>query len=103
MHGFDFEHHSQPKVISITQTTEMGTVYSVKEIKEIADFAHSNRYASSYGWSKTCKCCCYPWIFHLKHFTTDAGVDVLSFGGTKNGMMFGEAICFLKPGLSDRL
>jgi threonine aldolase len=37
----------------------------------------------------------------FKAFTTDAGVDVLSFGGTKNGMMFGEAICFLKPGLSD--
>jgi threonine aldolase len=36
----------------------------------------------------------------FKAFTTDAGVDVLSFGGTKNGMMFGEAICFLKPGLS---
>ena len=43
-------------------------------------------------------------LFHLnlpfKAFTTDAGVDVLSFGGTKNGMMFGEAICFLRPGLS---
>ena len=41
MHGFDFEHHSQPKVISITQSTEMGTVYTVHEIKKIADFAHS--------------------------------------------------------------
>jgi threonine aldolase len=36
----------------------------------------------------------------FRAFTTDAGVDVLSFGGTKNGMMFGEAICFLRPGLS---
>ena len=42
MHGFDFEHHSQPKVISITQTTEMGTVYTVKEIRMLADFAHAN-------------------------------------------------------------
>jgi len=41
MHGLDFEHHSQPKVISITQTSEMGTVYSVAEIRKIADYAHS--------------------------------------------------------------
>ncbi len=41
IHGFDFEHHAQPKVISITQATEMGTVYSVNEIKKLADYAHS--------------------------------------------------------------
>ena len=41
MHGLDFEHHSQPKVISITQSTEMGTVYTVSEIRKIAEYAHS--------------------------------------------------------------
>lgn len=99
MHGFDFEHHSQPKVISITQTTEMGTVYSVSEIKNIADYAHSRGlllHMDGARLANAAVCLKLP----FKAFTTDAGVDVLSFGGTKNGMMFGEAICFLSPGLS---
>lgn len=99
MHGIDFEHHSQPKVISITQSTEMGTVYSVAEIKKIADYAHSKGmllHMDGARLANAAVCLKLP----FKAFTTDAGVDVLSFGGTKNGMMFGEAICFLKPGLS---
>jgi threonine aldolase len=99
MHGLDFEHHSQPRVISITQTTEMGTVYSVSEIRKIADYAHSNGMLLHMDGARLANA-----AVHLnlpfKEFTTDAGVDVLSFGGTKNGMMFGEAICFLRPGLS---
>jgi len=99
LHGFDFEHHSQPKVVSITQATEMGTVYTAAEIRDLADFVHSKglylhmdgariaNAAVSLGQS-------------FREFTTDAGVDVLSFGGTKNGMMFGEAVCFLKKGLA---
>jgi threonine aldolase len=99
MHGFDFEHHSQPKVISITQSTEMGTVYTVEEIKEIADFAHSNGLLLHMDGARIANAAvCLDLPF--KSFTTDAGVDILSFGGTKNGMMFGEAICFLRPGLS---
>jgi threonine aldolase len=100
MHGFDFEHHSQPKVISITQTTEMGTVYTVKEIKEIADFAHSNKMLLHMDGARLANAAVFLGL-PFKAFTTDAGVDVLSFGGTKNGMMFGEAICFLSPGLSE--
>jgi threonine aldolase len=100
MHGFDFEHHSQPKVISITQTTEMGTVYTVREIKEIAGFAHSNNMFLHMDGARLSNAAVYLGL-PFKAFTTDAGVDVLSFGGTKNGMMFGEAICFLKPGLSN--
>jgi threonine aldolase len=99
MHGFDFEHHSQPKVISITQTTEMGTVYSVNEIKEIADFAHSNKMLLHMDGARLANAAVFLDL-PFKAFTADAGVDVLSFGGTKNGMMFGEAICFLSPGLS---
>ncbi|HAM08874.1 MAG: threonine aldolase [Bacteroidetes bacterium GWE2_41_25] len=100
MHGIDFEHHSQPKVISITQTTEMGTIYSVDEIKEIAGFAHSNKMFLHMDGARLANAAVYLGL-PFKAFTTDAGVDVLSFGGTKNGMMFGEAICFLKPGLSE--
>lgn len=98
LHGFGFEHHSQPKVISITQSTELGTVYTPQEIKGLADLAHEfNMYlhvdgarlanaAASLGIS-------------FKEMITETGVDVLSFGGTKNGLMYGEAIVFLKEGL----
>ena len=99
MHGFDFEHHAQPKVISITQSTEMGTVYSVDEIKKIASFAHSKGLLLHMDGARLSNAAVSLGM-PFKEFTTDAGVDVLSFGGTKNGMMLGEAICFLKPGLA---
>jgi threonine aldolase len=100
LHGFDFEHHSQPKVISITQSTEMGTVYSAAEIRKIADFAHSRGMLLHMDGARISNAAV-SLALPFKAFTTDAGVDVLSFGGTKNGMMFGEAICFLRPGLSE--
>ena len=99
MHGFDFEHHSQPKVISVTQSTEMGTVYTKEEIREIADYAHSNNMFLHMDGARIANAAVSLGL-PFRSFTTDAGVDVLSFGGTKNGMMFGEAICFLRPGLS---
>jgi len=99
MHGFDFEHHSQPKVISITQSTEMGTVYTQEEIKEIADFAHRHGLLLHMDGARIANAAV-SLDLSFKTFTTDAGVDILSFGGTKNGMMFGEAVCFLKSGLS---
>ncbi|OFY65110.1 MAG: threonine aldolase [Bacteroidetes bacterium RBG_13_43_22] len=99
MHGFDFEHHAQPKVISITQPTEMGTVYNVQEIKEIADFAHSRNMLLHMDGARLANAAV-TLNLPFKNFTTDASVDILSFGGTKNGMMYGEAICFLKPGLA---
>jgi len=100
MHGFDFEHHSQPKVISVTQSTEMGTVYSVDEIKKIAEFAHSGNMLLHMDGARISNAAV-ALNLSFKAMTTDAGVDILSFGGTKNGMMFGEAVCFLKPGLCD--
>jgi threonine aldolase len=99
MHGIDFEHHSQPKVISVTQSTEMGTVYTASEIKAIADFAHSRGMLLHMDGARIANASV-SLNLPFKAFTTDTGVDILSFGGTKNGMMFGEAICFLKPGLS---
>jgi threonine aldolase len=100
MHGIDFEHHSQPKVISITQSTEMGTVYTVAEIARIATFAHARGMLLHMDGARLANAAI-SLNLPFKAFTTDAGVDVLSFGGTKNGMMSGESICFLKPGLSD--
>ena len=99
MHGIDFEHHSQPKVISITQSTEMGTVYTVGEISEIAAYAHDRGMLLHMDGARIANAAV-ALNLPFKAFTTDAGVDVLSFGGTKNGMMYGESICFLKPGLS---
>ena len=99
MHGIDFEHHSQPKVISITQCTEMGTVYSVNEIARISEYAHSRGMFLHMDGARLANASV-SLNLPFKAFTTDAGVDILSFGGTKNGLMGGEAICFLTPGLT---
>lgn len=99
LHGFDFEHHAQPKVISITQSTEMGTVYTVQEIRKLAHCAHNRGMLLHMDGARLANAAVSLGL-PFRDFTTDAGVDVLSFGGTKNGMMFGEAVCFLKPALS---
>jgi threonine aldolase len=100
LHGFGFEHHSQPGVISITQASEMGTVYTVGEIKLLAGLAHSHGMYLHMDGARIANAAVSLGL-PFRAFTTDAGVDVLSFGGTKNGMMTGEAICFLRPGLSE--
>jgi threonine aldolase len=86
-------------VISITQASEMGTVYTPSEIKRISDFAHGHGMLLHMDGARMANAAV-SLALPFRTFTTDAGVDILSFGGTKNGMMFGEAICFLKPGLS---
>ena len=100
MHGFDFEHHSQPKVISISQATEMGTVYTPDEVKALAAYAHKHDMLLHMDGARIANAAV-SLGRPFRDFTTDAGVDLLSFGGTKNGMMYGEAVCFLRPGLSD--
>ena len=99
MHGFDFEHHSQPRVISVSQSTEMGTVYSVQEIIRLADYAHSKGLLLHMDGARLANSAV-SLDLPFKAFTADAGVDLLSFGGTKNGMMGAEAVCFLRKGLS---
>lgn len=100
MKGFDFEHHSQPKIISITQSTEMGTVYTINEIKTLADFAHQNKMYLHMDGARIANAAL-ALDSGFKEFTKDAGVDILSFGGTKNGMMYGEAILFLNKQLGE--
>lgn len=100
MHGIDFEHHSQPKVVSVTQATEMGTVYKPEEIRELAGFVHKHEMLLHMDGARIANAAA-SLNLPFRDFTTEAGVDVLSFGGTKNGMMFGEAVCFLKEGLSE--
>src|ERR1700751_2207351 len=98
-HGIGDEHHVQPKVVSITQSTEMGTVYQAQEIQALARCAHVHdmylhldgariaNAAASLGQT-------------LRQATRDLGVDLLSFGGTKNGIMGGEAVLFFHPKLA---
>lgn len=99
MHGFGFEHHSQPKVISLTQSTEMGTVYTIDEIRKITGFAHQKGLVVHMDGARLCNAAARLGV-GLIEMTRHAGIDVLSFGGTKNGMMYGEAIVFFKPGSS---
>lgn len=99
LHGFEFEHHSQPKIISISQVTELGTVYSLEEIKAITALAHEyGLYVHMDGARLANAAVALDLPFRA--FTVDAGIDVLSFGGTKNGMMLGEAVVFFNPALS---
>lgn len=98
MKGFDYEHHSQPKIISITQATELGTVYTPDEIKKLADFAHQHDMFLHMDGARIANAAVSLNV-GFKELTKDAGVDILSFGGTKNGMMYGEAIIFLNKKL----
>ncbi len=99
LHGFEFEHHSQPKIISISQVTELGTVYTVEEIKAITSLAHEfGLYVHMDGARLANAAVALDLPF--REFTVEAGIDVLSFGGTKNGMMMGEAVLFFNSELS---
>ena len=93
------QHHAQPKVISITQPTEMGRVYKKEEIKKLSDFAHSHNMLLHMDGARLANAAAALGT-GLKDISRDAGVDVLSFGGTKNGIMSGEAIIFFDKTLS---
>jgi threonine aldolase len=97
-HGIGDEHHSQPRVISITQSTEMGTVYQPEEIRTLARFAHENKMFLHVDGARIANAAA-SLGQNLRQATRDLGVDVLSFGGTKNGIMGGEAVVFFRPEL----
>ena len=86
-------HMAQPKVISITQATERGTVYGPKEVKRLADFAHDHGMLLHMDGARLCNAAAFLGC-GLREISGDVGVDVLSFGGTKNGLMYGEAVVF---------
>jgi len=77
----------------------MGTVYSQKEIKSLSDYAHKNNMLLHMDGARICNAAAFMDV-DLKSITTNVGVDVLSFGGTKNGMMFGDAVIFFDKKLS---
>lgn len=91
------ETSDDPGIISISQTTELGTVYRPEEVAELADYAHGRRMALHMDGARICNAAAYLGM----DFDFTKGVDVLSFGGTKNGMMYGEAVVFLNPALAE--
>jgi threonine aldolase len=99
MEGIGVEHHVQPRVIQISQVTEMGTVYTRAELKTLADFAHDNNMLLHVDGARLANAAI-ALDATFKEITADVGVDVLSFGGTKNGMMYGEAVVFFDKSLA---
>jgi len=93
LQGVGFEHHVQPRVISVSQATEMGTVYNRSELKTLADFAHRNDMLLHMDGARISNAAV-SLNANFKEITRDVGVDVMSFGGAKNGMMYGEAVVF---------
>lgn len=100
--GFGDEHRAQPAVVSITQTTELGTCYTPAEVRAICDHAHALGMTVHMDGARLANAGAHLGV-PVREFTSDAGVDVLSFGGTKNGIMFGEAIVVLNPQAVDGL
>jgi threonine aldolase len=98
------EHHAQPAVVSITQSTELGTVYSAAEVAALCETAHSMDMKVHVDGARIANATAAlgSTVAALRSFTIDAGVDVLTFGGTKNGLLGGEAVVFLDPTLAAR-
>lgn len=94
--GWGDEHRAQPLAVSITQSTELGTVYTPDEVRAIADHVHARGMALHMDGARIANAAASLDV-PFREFTTDAGVDVLSFGGTKNGLLFGEAVVVLRP------
>lgn len=99
MHRVNDEHFAQPKIISITQPTELGTLYTVNEIKEISAYAKQHNLLLHMDGARISNAAV-AMNLNFKEFTKDLGIDILSFGGTKNGLLFGEAVIFFNKELS---
>ncbi len=94
------EHAVQARVISITQSTELGTLYTVEEVRALAELAHANGMYLHVDGARLANAAA-ALDAPLRALTTDAGVDAVSFGGTKNGMVSGEAVVLLAPELAE--
>ncbi|MDR0364382.1 MAG: low specificity L-threonine aldolase [Bacteroidales bacterium] len=100
LHGFGDQHHAQPKVISISQPTELGTLYQPEEIERLTDLAHKhNMYLHIDGARFANAAAALNQSF--KELSVDLGVDALSFGGTKNGLMMAESVVCFRPELAE--
>jgi threonine aldolase len=98
-HALGVKHHAQPHVVSVTQSTERGTLYSAEELKAVCDEAHRLGMVVHLDGARIANAAA-ALGGDLRSFTTEAGVDVVVFGGTKNGMVGGEAVVWLRPELA---
>jgi threonine aldolase len=94
--GFGDEHRAQALAVTITQSSELGTIYTPAEVKAIADHAHSLGMTVHLDGARISNAAAALGV-PFSAFTRDAGVDIVSFGGTKNGLMGAEAIVVLNP------
>ncbi|MEZ0391005.1 MAG: low specificity L-threonine aldolase [Pseudobdellovibrionaceae bacterium] len=94
------QHYSQAKVLSLTQPTELGTCYSLQEMRDIITWAHQENLWVHVDGSRLANAA-HTLGVTFRQLTTDLGVDVVSFGGTKNGLMMGEAVLFLNSKLAE--
>ena len=96
--NFGEQHHSQPGAVYISECTELGTIYTPEEIRALADEIHPHgMYLHMDGARLANACAALGKSF--RELTVDCGVDVLSFGGTKNGLMIGESVVIFNPAL----
>lgn len=95
-YGYGFEHRAQPLAVSITQSSELGTVYTPSEIRAIAAVCREHGMALHMDGARLANAAA-ALNLPLNELTTAAGVDILSFGGTKNGLLFGECVIVLNP------
>jgi threonine aldolase len=93
-------HAVQPRVVSISQCTELGTVYTADEVRGLSELAHAHGLLLHVDGARLSNAAAALGV-PLRALTSDAGVDVFSFGGTKNGLLGAEAVVFLDPGLAD--
>jgi threonine aldolase len=98
LHAIGFEHHSQPYVVSISQPTELGTVYTLDELKAISDFTKANNLILHIDGSRLANAAV---ALGCSMGEAVAGADIISLGGTKNGLMIGEAVVFLNDSLGE--
>src|SRR5579883_69038 len=94
------QHHVRPRALSISQSTEYGTLYTPEEVRELCAFAHAQGWFVHMDGARICNAAAALGL-GLRECTRDLGIDVLTFGGTKNGLLFGDAILFFEPGRSD--
>lgn len=100
--GVGDEHHVQPRIISISQVSELGSIYTPTEIKEIVDFAHKQKMFVHLDGARLANAAV-ALNCSLADLTTHTGIDILSFGATKNGAMLAESIVSFRPELSTNL
>lgn len=102
LRGFGFEHHSQPRVVSVSNVSELGTVYSADELRALADQAHARGMILHVDGARLANAAAALDV-SLRAITTEARVDALSFGGTKNGMLYGEAVVLMGDAPAENL